>query len=86
MKTASTEAVRSWWRQDGGLHPAGHGVPRLVAGRQHDRGAQAGRSAGAAGHRVGVAAWQRAAELVTPFATIARENGSKHAAGLKHSI
>ncbi|MBB1225365.1 LysR substrate-binding domain-containing protein, partial [Klebsiella pneumoniae] len=34
-------------------------------------------------------AWRRGSarpELVTPFLTIARENGSKHAAGLKHSI
>ncbi len=62
MKTASTEAVRSLVAAGmGGLHPAGYGVPRLVARGQHDRSAQAGRSAGTAGYRAGVAARQRAA-------------------------
>ncbi|MDP8705848.1 LysR substrate-binding domain-containing protein [Serratia marcescens] len=87
MKTASTEAVRS-------LVAAGMGVSiqpdmayrawslegNMIEARKLDDLLEP--------LDIGLA-WRRGSarpELVTPFLTIARENGSKHAAGLKHSI
>ena len=87
MKTASTEAVRS-------LVAAGMGVSILPD--------MAYRAWSLEGNMIEARkladllepldiglAWRRGSarpELVTPFLTIARENGNMHAAGLKHSI